>query len=153
MRDLVTVDSLELRQGHSSVLYGSGAPGGAFNFRLRGAGGADAATLTRFRAGLVLEGGQRTSTELQWRTEADVARPVTADVPIAWRVVGAAQGGNAWQQVVDTSRSTVMTDALYQYQSGQLRGTVEWQRNNRPFSFGTVYVNGQVQYDIVYVGP
>ena len=26
VRDLVTVESLEVRQGHSSVLYGSGAP-------------------------------------------------------------------------------------------------------------------------------
>lgn len=153
VRDLVTVESLDVRQGHSSVLYGSGTPGGSLNYRLRGAGSADGTTLTRFRAGLVLEGNGGTSSQLQWRTEADIARPASADMPIAWRVVGAVQGGDAWQQVVDTGRGTAMADALYQYNSGQLRATVEWQRNNRPFSFGTVYVNGQVQYDKVYVGP
>ena len=150
VRDLVTVESLEVRQGHSSVLYGSGTPGGALNYRLRGA---DGTTLTRFRTGLVLEGDGGRNTQLQWRTEADVARPDTAVMPIAWRVVGSVQGGDAWQQVVDTGRGTVMADALYKYNSGELRATVEWQRNNRQFSFGTVYINGQVQYNKVYVGP
>lgn len=100
----------------------------------------------------MLEGYGGSNTQLQWRTEADVARAAAVDVPIAWRIVGAVQGGDAWQQVVDTGRGTVMADALYKYKTGELRATVEWQRNHRQFSFGTVYVNGQVQYDKVYVG-
>ena len=75
VRDLVTVEPLEVRQGHSSVLDGSGALVGAPYYRLRSAGSANGTTITRFRAGLMLEGNGGTSSQLQWRTEADVARP------------------------------------------------------------------------------
>lgn len=148
VRDMVTVESLEVRQGQASVLYGAGTPGGVLNYRLRDAG---AANHSRLAVGLTTEGN--VAPQLQWRTELDVARPQTQSMPVAWRVLAAVQGGDAWQEVIHTDRGTLMVDALYRYAGGQVRATVDWQRNHRQFAFGTVYANGTVQYGKVYVGP
>ncbi len=148
VRDLATLESLQVRQGQASVLYGAGTPGGVLNYRLREAG---AANHSRASFGITTEGNR--AQHIQWRTELDVAWPATESRPIAWRLLAATQGGDAWQDVIRTDRGTVMADAFFRYASGQVRATAEWQRNHRQFSFGTVYVNGQVQYDKIYVGP
>lgn len=55
---------------------------------------------------------------------------------------------------MNNDRQAGLAGLTWRYGDGSaLHVEVEGQRNHRPFSFGTVYVNGQFLFDRSYVGP
>lgn len=143
VRDLSTVERIEVIKGHFGVLYGQGAPGATVNYlgkRPRGTGTG--------RIALSVDGnGAR-------RAELDLDGPARAGSSFGWRLVAATQAGDSWIDHVELDRHSLFGVLDWRLPGGgTLRMEAEHQRNRRPFSFGTVYVDGRYLYDQSYVAP
>lgn len=143
VRDLSTVERIEVVKGHLGVLYGQGDPGATINYigkRPHGTGKAKVAL------GIDNEGA--------WRTEFDFDSKASPDAPLTWRVAGALQDGQTWIDNVSLGRNSLFGALnLHLPAEGNLRLEVEQLTNRRPFNFGTVYANDRFHYDKSYVAP
>lgn len=143
VRDLSTVERIEVVKGHLGVLYGQGEPGATVNYigkRPHGTGKA------KISFGADHEGA--------WRTEFDFDSKAGPDTPLTWRVAGAMQDGQTWIDNVSLDRNSIFgTLNLHLPAEGNLRLEVEQLSNRRPFNFGTVYANDRFHYDKSYVAP
>lgn len=141
VRDMATVERVEVGKGFLGVLYGQGAPGATVNLISKRPHGS----------------GQR---RLSLTADSDGGQRLVADVdsanssPLTWRIVGAAQAGDSWIENIPIDRHSLFASGhLKLPQGGGLRLEAELQRNQRPYSFGTVYVGGRYLYDHSYVAP
>ncbi|NTV95118.1 MAG: TonB-dependent siderophore receptor [Thiobacillus sp.] len=143
VRDLATVEGAEVLKGHLSVLYGQGAPGATINYlgkRPNGSGN------KKLAFSIDSEGARR--------VEADLDGAGSPESSLSWRLVAAAQAGDTWINNVSLDRQTLFGTVNWHLSGdGVLRFEAEHQHNERPFSFGTVYVNGRFKYDKSYVAP
>lgn len=143
VRDLSTVERIEVVKGHFGVLYGQGDPGATINYigkRPHGTG-----------KGNVSFGADN---EGAWRTEFDYDGKASPDAPLTWRVTGAMQEGQTWVDNVSLDRTSILGVLNLRLPAkGDLRLEVEQLNNQRPFNFGTVYANGRFYYDKSYVAP
>lgn len=143
VRDLATVERIEVWMGHLSVLYGQGAPGATVSY----IGKQPQGTGQKELAVSVGSFGQR-------RVEVDIDSLAKSDDRFAYRLVYAGQQGGSFIEQVKNERQTIFATLAWRYgNQSVLRIEVEEQRNQRPFSFGTVYVDGKFKYDQSYVGP
>lgn len=142
VRDMATVARVEVAKGFLGVLYGQGAPGATVNLvgkRPQGSG------ISRFSLGADSDGAQRVVVDVDSHADSS---------PLTWRLVGAAQTGDSWIENVPVDRHTLFASGHLKLPgNGSLRVDAEIQRNQRPFSFGTVYVGGRFIYDRSYVAP
>lgn len=140
VRDLATVEQIEVLKGHSSVLYGQGAPGGTVNYVLARPSGV-----------------QRTEVALTadnhgWgRLVMDHDQPLGADDGL--RAIYAGQAGGTFIENVDNRRDSLLLSGIHRTRGGNIRAEVELQRNQRPFPFGTVYAGGRFWFDRYYIAP
>lgn len=143
VRDLATVEGVEVLKGHLSVLYGQGAPGATINYLgKRPTGSGD----KKLAFSIDSEGARR--------IEADLDGAGNPESSLTWRLVAAVQAGDTWMNNVSLDRQTLFGTVNWRLSGdGVLRFEAEHQRNERPFSFGTVYVNGRFKYDKSYVAP
>lgn len=143
VRDLATVDRVEVLKGHLSVLYGQGAPGATVNY----VGKEPQGSGDRQLALAVDDHGMR-------RAVVDLDGAATPAAPFTWRLVVAGQAGDTWIDNVKADRRSWFGSLKWRLPGkGSLRVEAERQENERPFSFGTVYVDGHFMYDKSYVAP
>lgn len=143
VRDLATVERIEVWKGHLSLLYGQGAPGATVGY----VGKKPEGTGRRQVAASLGSFGQK-------RIEADIDSLTENNAGFAYRVVFAGQEGGTFTDNVKNDRQTLFGTFAWRYGNGSaLRLEAEEQRNQRPFSFGTVYAGGRFQYDRSYTGP
>lgn len=143
VRDLATVDRVEVWKGQLSVLYGQGAPAATVNY-----------------VGKQPQGSGRKDVSLaigsfgQKRVVADLDSASTGGEGLSYRLVYAGQEGGSFIDHVANDRQTLYSVFALNYgHNSTLRLALEGQRNDRPYSFGTVYTRGQFEYGRSYVGP
>lgn len=138
-RDLATVATVEVLKGHSSVLYGQAAPGGTINYRLQQPSGASRSevTLSTDNAGL-------------HRLVLDHDQPFG---DAALRLIYAGQSGATFIEQVGNRRQSLLLSGRLRYDGGMVRVELEYQRNERPYGFGTVHADGRFWYDRYYIAP
>lgn len=138
-RDLATVAAVEVLKGHSSVLYGHAAPGGTINYRLQQPSGAlrSEAALSTDNAGL-------------HRLVLDHDQPFG---DAALRLIYAGQSGATFIDQVGNGRQSLLLSGRHRHDGGVVRVELEYQRNVRPYGFGTVYADGRFWYDRYYIAP
>lgn len=139
VRDLATVDAVEILKGHASVLYGQAAPGGTINYRLNQPSG-----LYQSEAMLSVDNyGLR-------RLVVDHDQPLG---DFALRLIYAGQTGDTFVDHVDNRRQSLLLSGRHSYNGGSIGAELEFQRNERPFGFGTVFADGKFWYDRYYLAP
>ena len=144
IRDLATVERVEILKGHGSVLYGSGTPGATLNYiSLR----PRSQPLTRFRLTL--------GSDRFLRNVLDTTGPVGTTRNLHYRLIVAAQDGDSSiYDNVEKRRWTVFPSLQWHYsQYGSLRLETERSYDKQPYYFGTVYTQGRILYDSSYVFP
>lgn len=139
VRDLATVDTVEVLKGHSSVLYGQGAPGGTINYILH-------------------KPLNVPQSEAQFSVDSYGLGRVVFDhnQPIgnsAIRFIYAGQTGGTFIEDLNNRRQSLLLSGRHNYDSGSLSAEIEYQRNERPFSFGTVFAGGRFWFDRYYLAP
>lgn len=152
MRDLATVERLEVLAGPAALGYGITSPGGVVNqvgkVPLRHA-------QQHASLGLDSDGVGRVMLD---STGPLGAQDSTSWGPWAYRLIAAAQDGRTAPADLPQRRRTVMAALRWAYQpAAWLRAELELVRNHTPFGFGTV-ISGQAatalpRYDQLYVSP
>lgn len=139
VRDLATVDSVEILKGHSSVLYGQAAPGGTVNYVLNKPTG-------------MLQSEVRLSVDNHGlsRLVVDHDQPLGDS---ALRLIYAGQTGNTFIEHIDNRRQSLLLSGHHRYSGGSIGAELEYQRNERPFGFGTVFAGGRFWFDRYYLAP
>ena len=142
VRDLSTIESLEVMGGFDSTLLGVGAPGGTLQFFSKQARGKEATSLTLTAAsdGLL-------------RGTVDVEKHLGN---VQMRAVVAAQAGQRTTEGAPTNRENYLVSFTLPGASsglGEFKFDLERQANRAPFVFGTVYANGRFEFDKPYVSP
>ncbi|HHJ20711.1 MAG TPA: TonB-dependent siderophore receptor [Gammaproteobacteria bacterium] len=144
VRDLATVERIEILKGHGSVLYGSGTPGATLNYISKRPQPQPTTTL-----GLTVGNNDFI------RSTLDSTGPLSRSKRLYYRLVAAGQDGNSsvYDNVVNR-HWTIFPSLLWRYSlDGSLRLEAEYSRDNQPYYFGTVYTKGQILYDKSYVLP
>lgn len=139
VRDLATVDSIEILKGHSSVLYGQAPPGGTLNYILHKPTG------TRHSEARFSVDNHGWS-----RLVVDHDQPIGNS---AIRLIYAGQTGNTFLDQLDDRRQSLLLSGRHRYNGGSISAEVEFQRNERPYSFGTVFADGRFSFDRYYLAP
>ena len=142
VRDLHTVEAVEIRQGPDGIMEGITSPGGVVSYR-----GKQPRFEPAHSVGIVAtERGGR-------RVLADTTAPVNPW--LAYRLVAATQSGRTQPGSLPEDRSHVLAGFTFRYsEQGALRFDTEHQRNKRPFAFGTVRTPARgVVYDRLFVAP
>ena len=153
-RDMVTVERVEVLRGPSALVYGITSPGGVVNY----VGKRPSATPHD-----VL--GMSVGNDGFARLTADSTGHLGGKGSTwTYRAVAALQDGTTSLADLPTRRSQGLVALTWAYAAGgQVTLDLEDQRNQTPFTFGTVIINGgapgaavkdaQVQYDRLYVVP
>jgi len=147
IRDFSTIEYVEILKGHSSVLYGSGAPGGTLNYitkkptKKSGTDTPNAASMTL---------GNRNLTRLS----VDYNGLLSDDYSLSYRLVATAQDADHFYDNASNDRWIVAPSFLWKPSSqDEVRLDLEVAHTNTPFLFGTVYAKGQFLYDQSYIDP
>lgn len=139
VRDLSTVESVEVMGGFDATLLGVGSPGGTLQFFTKQPHGKDATQLMLTAA-----------TDGLLRTTVDIEKNLG---PVQLRAVVAAQAGQRTAEFAPTNRESYLLSLAVPSPLGNFRLDLERQANRAPFVFGTVYVNGGFEFDKPYVSP
>ena len=139
VRDLSTVESVEVIGGFDATLLGVGAPGGTLQFFSKQARGeeANSLSLTAASDGLL-------------RTTIDIEKHLGA---VQMRAVVTAQTGQRTAEKAPTNRENYLFSFTLPSALGEFKFDAERQANRAPFVFGTIYANGRFEYDKPYVSP
>ncbi|MGV6806539.1 MAG: TonB-dependent siderophore receptor, partial [bacterium] len=143
VRDLATVEQAEILKGHASVLYGSGSPGATIHYiskrpqQVRESSLQLSAGNNDFRRGVL-----------------DLTGPIDQRRRLAYRLVAAGQRGKTLYKNVKDNHWVVFPSLEWHYSdNGSVRLELEYDRNRRPYHFGTVYTQGNILFDHSYVFP
>lgn len=136
VRDLATVEQVEVVRGSAGALFGIGSPGGVVNLVSRQPG-ATAAT----RLGLTV-GSQGFARVALDSTGSLGPQRDSADGGLRWRLIAGAQDGTTDSADLPMRRHQAHVALQWRYAGGQLDADLGEQRNHSPFSFGTVITNG-----------
>ncbi len=139
VRDLSTVESVEVMGGFDATLFGVGAPGGTLQFFSKQARGKEATSLA-FTA----------ATDGLLRSTIDIEKHLGA---VQLRAVVAAQTGQRTAEKAPTIRENYLFSLTLPSVLGEFKFDAERQANRAPFVFGTIYANGRFEYDKPYVSP
>jgi len=142
VRDLHTVEAVEIRQGPDGIMEGITSPGGVVSYR-----GKQPRFEPAHSVGIIAteRGGKRLL--------ADTTAPVNPW--LAYRLVAATQSGSTQPGSLPEDRTHLLAGITFRYsEQGALRFDTEHQRNKRPFAFGTVRTPARgVVYDRLFVAP
>jgi iron complex outermembrane receptor protein len=141
-RDLETVERVDLIKGHSSVLFGSGSPGGSIVYATKSPK-KDAFTDMKLSIGSYDH--KRMSLD---------STGAIGNTDLSYRAVLVGQDAKSFMRNVSNDKSVALLNLLWSYSSaGNLRFETESTKLENPYNFGTVRVNGKVLYDQSYVDP
>ncbi|HLF97777.1 MAG TPA: TonB-dependent siderophore receptor [Methylococcaceae bacterium] len=143
VRDLALVERVEILKGHSSVLYGSGAPGGTVNYVSKKPQ-ADSRSRLSFSSGSF---GFN-------RLVADSTGTVDGNTDLLYRVIAVGQLSDTFRKNVPNDRATLAPSLTWQYSDrGSLTNELEYSFEDQPFRFDNVFTQGRVVFDRSYVDP
>lgn len=141
VRDLHTVERVEVLRGPEGVLEGLTSPGGSVRYI-----GKQPDFTAQHKAGL--SAGERGSI----RATLDSTGPLTDT--IAYRIVSASQNGRTHPGGMTERRDHTLLGLKWNYlPGGQLGLESEYQYDARPFMFGTAAPGGRPIYDTVHASP
>ncbi|MDX2243006.1 MAG: TonB-dependent siderophore receptor [Leptolyngbyaceae cyanobacterium bins.302] len=143
LRDFANIDRIEVLKGFSSLLYGTGTPGGVVNYVTKKPQ-ADPAYRISFDAGSFNF----------YRGEADLTGPLTEDKNLLYRLVLAFQGAESFVPNVEDNRILVAPSLVIKTGGG---GTLtlegEYYRLDKDFNSGAKFFNNQFYFDRSYTDP
>ena len=141
-RDLDTVEQADIIKGHSSVLFGSGSPGGTIHYQTRSPQPYHSTVL---KAAI--------GSYQKRRAVLDSTGP-TGISGLNYRFVAIGQQAGSFINNVGNDKAVLLGSLAWQYQeNNQLRFEFEYDRLQNPYSYGIVRVNGKILYDKSYVDP
>lgn len=153
VRDLATVSRVDFLQGPAGALAGVAAPGGMVQFVGKRP---QAAANTHFQA--------VTGTQAFGRLVLDSTGPLDGDAAhLRYRLIAVAQNGHADPAHLPERHQQGLAALEWHYDAGWVGIDLQEQRNQTPFTFGTVITNGgvagravqtaEVAWDRVFVLP
>ena len=143
VRDMALVERVEILKGHSSVLYGSGSPGGTVNYISK-------KPLEQFKHSVSYETGSYDFN----RGVVDSTGPLNQDKTILYRVIAAGQLADDFRENITHDQITVAPSLTWIYQPGStLDVGFEYSNQNQPYRFDNVYTQNHLVYDQSYVDP
>jgi len=143
VRDMALVEKIEILKGHSSVLYGSGSPGGTVNYISK-------KPQEQFKHSLSYETGSYDFN----RAVVDSTGPLNQDKTVLYRVIAAGQLADDFRDNITHDRATIASSLTWNYQPGSaLDVGFEYGYQNQPYRFDNVYTQNHVVYDRSYVDP
>lgn len=143
VRDMALVERVEVLKGHSSVLYGSGSPGGTVNYISK-------KPLDQFQHVVSYEIGSYDFN----RGVVDSTGPLNEDKTVLYRVIAAGQLAEDFRDNITHDRVTVAPSLTWTYRpGGSVNVGFEYSNQNQPYRFDNVYTQNHVVYDRSYVDP
>lgn len=143
VRDMALIERVDILKGHSSVLYGSGSPGGTVNYVSK-------KPLSNATHQLTYATGSYDFNRLV----ADSTGPLNADKTLLYRVIATGQLSNSFMENVTNDRATVAPSLTWLYSpSGAINVGFEYGYQNQPYRFDNVYTQNRVVFDQSYVDP
>ncbi len=143
VRDMALIERVEILKGHSSVLYGSGSPGGTVNYVSK-------KPQSEFAHQISYAVGSYDFN----RTVVDSTGPLNADKSLLYRVIATGQISDTFRENVSNDRATVAPSLTWKYaDGGALNLDFEYGYQNQPYRFDNVYTQNRVVYDQSYVDP
>ena len=139
VRDLSTVESIEVLGGFDATLAGAGAPGGTVQYISK-----------RPRGMEFIELGSNLASDGLVRLTLDGERHFGA---LQVRAVVASQRGQRTAEGQPTDRDNLLLSTLLTTPIGRFQRDLEHQNNRAPYVFGTLYSQGKFWYDRPYVSP
>lgn len=142
-RDMALVEKVEILKGHSSVLYGSGSPGGTVNYISKKPQQSAKHTIS-----------YETGSYDFNRAIVDSTGSLNDDKTVLYRVIAAGQLADDFRENITHDRATFAPSLTWQYaDTGTLDVEFEYGYQNQPYRFDNVYTQGRVVYDQSYVDP
>jgi iron complex outermembrane receptor protein len=143
VRDLTNIDRIEILKGFSSLLYGTGTPGGVVNYITKKPQATPQYSVT-FEAGSFNF----------YRGEADLTGPLTEDKKLLYRLAFAAQGANSFVPNVEDNRVFVAPSLkLLTDGGGSLTLEGEYYYLDKDVNSGAKFFNGELFFDRSYTDP
>jgi len=143
VRDKALIERIEILKGHSSVLYGSGSPGGSVNYISK-------KPLAESTHQLSFEVGNYDF----YRLVADSTGPINGNKGLLYRVIVVGQLADDFRDNISNDRATIAPSLTWHYaDSGVFNIEFEYSYENQPFRFDNVYTQGQFVFDQSYVDP
>ncbi|MCK5121199.1 MAG: TonB-dependent receptor plug domain-containing protein, partial [Methylococcales bacterium] len=143
VRDMALIERIDILKGHSSVLYGSGSPGGTVNYISK-------KPLKQFKHSLSYETGSYHFN----RAVIDSSGPLNEDKTILYRIIATGQLADDFRENITHDRATVAPSLTWLYApDSSLDVELEYSYQNQPYRFDNVYTENQVVYDKSYVDP
>ena len=144
VREMATVERIEILKGQSSVLYGSGSPAGVINY-LSKKPQAQSQHEVSISAGSYDFG----------KLIVDSTGKINDNENLLYRFIGVGQIANDFRENIINNRATLAPSITWNYaQTGKLTSEFEYNHDTQPYRFDNVYVKGRgVIYDQSYVDP
>ncbi|MBW4687960.1 MAG: TonB-dependent siderophore receptor [Komarekiella atlantica HA4396-MV6] len=143
IRDFANIERLEILKGFSSLLYGTGSPGGVVNYITKKP---QATPSYKFSA----DAGSFNF----YRSEVDLTGPLTQDKNLLYRLILAFQDSDDFVDNVEDNRIFVAPSiTLLTGGGGSLTVEGEYYRQDKDFNTGAKFFNGQIFYDRSYTDP
>ena len=143
VRDIALIEQVDILKGHSSVLYGSGSPGGTVNYVSK-----------KPQAVATHQFTYATGSYDFNRLVADSTGPLNADKTLLYRVIATGQLSNSQMENVSNDRATIAPSLTWLYaDDGALNLGFEYGYQDQPYRFDNLYTQNQVVFDQSYVDP
>lgn len=143
IRDFANIERIEILKGFSSLLYGTGSPGGVVNYITKKP---QATPGYKFSADI--------GSFNFYRGEVDLTGPLTDDKNVLYRLILAYQDSDYFVDNVEDNRIFVAPSVtLSTGEGGSLTIEGEYYRQDKDFNTGAKFFNGQFFYDRSYTDP
>ncbi|MCL6753450.1 TonB-dependent siderophore receptor [Nostoc sp. CCCryo 231-06] len=143
IRDFANIERLEILKGFSSLLYGTGSPGGVVNYITKKP---QATPSYKFSA----DAGSFNF----YRSEVDLTGPLTQEKNLLYRLVLAFQDSDDFVDNVEDNRIFVAPSLTFLTGGGgSLTVEGEYYRQDKDFNTGAKFFDGQIFYDRSYTDP
>ncbi|MFN6470972.1 MAG: TonB-dependent siderophore receptor [Nostoc sp. SerVER01] len=143
IRDFANIERIEILKGFSSLLYGTGSPGGVVNYITKKP---QATPGYKFSADI--------GSFNFYRGEVDLTGPLTDDKNVLYRLILAYQDSDYFVDNVEDNRIFVAPSVtLSTGEGGTLTIEGEYYRQDKDFNTGAKFFNGEFFYDRSYTDP
>ncbi|MGV2831526.1 TonB-dependent siderophore receptor [Myxosarcina sp. GI1(2024)] len=143
VRDLANIERIEILKGLSSLLYGTGTPGGVVNYITKKPESTPQYSAS-FQAG---------SFDF-YRGEVDATGPITKDEKLLYRFVAAYQEANSFVDNVEDDRIFIAPSLTYLTgNNGSLTLEGEYYRQDKDINSGAKFRDGEFLFDRSYTDP
>lgn len=143
VRDMALIEQVDILKGHSSVLYGAGAPGGTVNYVSKKPQAVSAHRLSYATGSYDFN-----------RAVADSTGALNNDNSLLYRVIAVGQLADSFRENITNDRATIAPSLTWRYgNNNALNVGLEYGYQNQPYLFDNVYTQNRVVFDQSYVDP